>query len=170
MSREGTRERGTLVIGVGNPDCADDGVGPLVASKLADLPGIRVTFCRGDLLALLDEWARADAVVLIDAAAACSAPGEIRRVELSARELPPEPSIGSTHGFGLAATIALGRALGKLPSRILLYAIEGSRFEPGAPMSASVAAAAERAARLIVEELRHYAQVPIWDRSRSINF
>ena len=34
----------TLVIGVGNPDRGDDGVGPAVASRVAalGLPGVRV--------------------------------------------------------------------------------------------------------------------------------
>ena len=56
----------------------------------------------------------------------------------------------STHGLGLAEAIELGRALGRLPARLVVYAIEGQGYATGAPLSPPVARAAEE----VVGELR----------------
>ncbi|MFA6207521.1 MAG: hydrogenase maturation protease, partial [Methylocystis sp.] len=54
----------------------------------------------------------------------------------------PRAAFGaSTHGFGLAEALELARALGVLPPRCIVYAIEGEIFDIGAPMSPAVAAA-----------------------------
>lgn len=148
------REARTVVIGLGNPDRADDGAGPLAASMLTGLAHTRVISRRGDPLLLIEEWAHAETVVLIDAAASSSAPGTIHRFDMSTQELPHDFPLPSTHAFGLAETLALARALEKLPRRAVLYAIEAERFEPGAAMTAAVAAAARRTAHLIASDLR----------------
>ncbi len=158
------REARAVVIGLGNPDCADDGAGPLAASMLTGLAHTRVISRRGDPLLLIEEWAHADTVVLIDAAASGSPPGTIHRFDVSLQELPHDFPLPSTHAFGLAETLALARALGKLPRRAVLYAIEAARFAPGTAMTAEVAAAARRAARLVASDLHDplaYAQVRI---------
>jgi hydrogenase maturation protease len=154
MSHERLRNRQPLVIGVGNPDCADDGLGALIASKLARMTDAQVILRRGDLLILIEDWARADSVVLIDAAVGSARPGTIHRLDLSAKALPRELTHSSTHAFGLAEAVELARALGRLPERIVLYAIEATRFEPGAPLSEQAAEAADRAAQLIAADLR----------------
>lgn len=145
---------GLLVIGIGNADRADDGVGALVAARLSTEPGVRVLVRSGDALALLEDWADADAVILVDAAAGMSLPGTIHRVDALADPLPAGPACASTHDFGVAETIALARALDRLPERLVLYAIEGASFQAGAPLAPQVAAAAERAAEMIIEEIR----------------
>jgi hydrogenase maturation protease len=59
----------------------------------------------------------------------------------------------STHRFGLADALELARALGRLPPRVVVYGIEGSRFAPGRPMSPAVAAAVERLAGVLSTEM-----------------
>jgi hydrogenase maturation protease len=59
----------------------------------------------------------------------------------------------STHGFGLAEAIELARALGGLPPRCVVYAIEGSSFEEGAALSPPVVAAAAEVARRLCGEI-----------------
>jgi hydrogenase maturation protease len=154
----GRQQKGrVLVIGLGNPDRGDDGIGPLVAGILAgeDLQGVSVIVRSGDALSLIEDWAGADAVVMIDAAAAVRRPGCIQRIDLAAESLPRNLRPPSTHAFGMAEAIALARTLNRLPPQLVVYAIEGACFDPGAEMTAEVAAAAgEVAARVTGELLR----------------
>ena len=63
---------------------------------------------------------------------------------MSAATPLPRGALGmSTHGFGLAEALELARALGQLPRRCIVYAIEGASFETGAPLSPEVAAAVD---------------------------
>jgi hydrogenase maturation protease len=77
-----------LVVGIGNPDRGDDGVGPLVVRQVAErLPPdlarhVGIIERTGDALALIDDWAGRDAVVLVDASAPVSAAGRVHRIDL----------------------------------------------------------------------------------------
>jgi hydrogenase maturation protease len=149
-----SRQRSIVVIGLGNPDCGDDGIGPLVARAVSEhATGVRVIERRGDALALMEDWAGAQSVVLVDAAAAVSEPGRIHRIDLAREELPRDLSLSSTHAFGVADAIALASALRRLPQQLIVYAVEGENFAPGDPMSRAVAAAAEDVTARILKEL-----------------
>lgn len=135
---------GALVVGIGNPDRGDDGAGRAVARALRGvLPaGAKVTEHDGEATSLLALIEGADAAILIDACVSGAAPGTVRRFDAAAGPLPEADfAVASTHGFGLAAAIELGRALGQLPARCIVYAIEGESFGTGAPLSPPVAAA-----------------------------
>ena len=156
-----TGTRDILVIGLGNPDCGDDGLGPMVARKLADgdCAGARVMARAGDALALIEDWADCETVLLVDAAAAISRPGSIHRIDLAIEALAPGLSLSSTHAFGMADAIGLARTLDMLPPHIIVYAVEGASFAPGEPMSAEVAAAADEVTRRIIHELHCLREV-----------
>jgi hydrogenase maturation protease len=49
--------------------------------------------------------------------------------------------------------VELGRALGRLPGRLLVVGVEASRFDRGAPMSEPVASAVPEAARAVLSAL-----------------
>lgn len=152
---KGARRKGILVAGIGNPDRGDDAIGLLVAERLAHRlpPGVPLLTRSGDLLGLIDDWADYKALVCIDAAAPMGAPGRIHRIDAAAGELPTGLSPASSHAFGLAEAIALARALGAMPGQAVVYAIEGARFDAGAPMTPAVAEAAAEAAERIVHEV-----------------
>lgn len=151
-------DRKVLVLALGNTDRGDDGVGAVVAAKLAGRlpPDVRLATRTGDMLALLDDWAGFDAVVCVDAAGPQTAPGRVRRIDLASDELPRGRSAPSSHAFGFAEAVALARALGRAPRDIIVYAIEGRRFEPGAPLTAEVAAAANDAAGQVIAEVERF--------------
>lgn len=142
-----------LVIGAGNPDRGDDGVGPAVARLLRESGSgaADVVAVRGEATGLLDLFTDRDHVIIVDACVANTAAGEILRYEAAAQPLPADIQTPSTHGFGVAAAIELARALGQLPRRVTVLAIVCADFTAGAGLSPAVAAAAERTARMIAE-------------------
>jgi hydrogenase maturation protease len=158
MTRAGYPEaaqRKVLVIALGNPDRGDDGIGGLVAKRLAGRVPEQVTLLshHRDVLSLIEDWAGFDALVCVDAAAPMGEVGRIHRIDLATTELPAEMSFTSGHAFGLAEAVRLARALGRAPHDIIVYAVEGGCFDAGTPMTAAVAAAADEVADRIIGEL-----------------
>lgn len=152
-----------MVIGIGNPDRGDDGVGPRVVDALAGcLPrGVELITRSGDMLALVEEWTDAAVAICIDAAAPMGTPGRIHRIDAAAETLLPPPGTTSSHAMGLSEAIGLARALGTVPARIVVFAVEGEQFETGAPLSAAVATAIpEVAAQVLAEVARLAARAP----------
>jgi hydrogenase maturation protease len=129
-----------LVVGVGNPDAGDDGAGRAVARRLAARPraGVVVRECTGDAAGLIEAWQGFDDVVVVDACHGAGPPGRVHR--LHPDDLAGFKGLGSTstHSFGVEAAVGLARALGTLPRRLVIHAIEGCDFEPGARLSAAV--------------------------------
>jgi hydrogenase maturation protease len=145
----------TVVIGIGNPDRGDDAAGRLVAERLRGTLSADVEIAETDgestaLLALLDG---ADFAILIDACVSGKEPGTVHRFDVGAGPLPEAKFNLSTHGLGLAEAVELARALGQLPPRTLVYAIEARAFVPGAPLTPTVAAAVSEATAQISAEL-----------------
>ncbi|RYH10805.1 hydrogenase maturation protease [Tropicimonas sp. IMCC6043] len=134
-----------LVIGVGMPMAGDDAAGRLVAQRLAGNDrGFDIAECQGmaaDLVLLFEGRAR---VLVVDACRSGAAPGTLLRFDAITGTLPASPRAVSSHGSGVEEAIRLGRALGVLPERCDLWAIEGADFSLGAAMTPAVSAAVER--------------------------
>ncbi len=149
-----------LVVGLGHADRGDDGVGVVVARRVAELelPGVTVVD-HHDPTALIDLWAGHAPVVVVDAVRSGASPGTVHRLVVGAGE-PALPAAswaasgrGSTHGFGLAAAVALARALHRLPERLVVIGVEAASYRHGEPLSAAVAAAVPEAVELVREEV-----------------
>ena len=138
---------GIVAIGIGNPDRGDDAVGRIVARLLQ--PHLSAIEHDGEATSLLSAMQAADSVVLIDAAQSGAPAGTIHRIDCATNAVLPHGGV-SSHGFGVAEAIALAHALGTLPPRCIVYAIEGADFTPGAPLSPEVA----RAAQEVVDRIR----------------
>jgi hydrogenase maturation protease len=151
------------VVGLGNSDRGDDGIGAIVVHRLAGrLPSdVAILVRSGNMLSLIEDWANFDALVCADAAVPMGAPGRIHRIDLAAGELPQNISATSSHGLGLAEAIALARALKCAPQDIIVYAIEGCCFNGGASVTPQVTAAAEEVADRIVAEVTRLRQNPM---------
>lgn len=93
-------------------------------------------------------------VILVDATQSGECPGTIFRFEPLTRPLPEDifPAF-STHTMGISQAINLGRALKRLPNRIVVYGIEGSDFGPGEGLSESVQRALPNVLREIQTDL-----------------
>jgi hydrogenase maturation protease len=148
-----------IVLGIGNIERGDDGAGRAVARLLRHMltGGVEIVEQDGEATALLAKLDGASAAYLIDACVSNAPPGTVHRVDANHAPLPQASSDLSTHGFGLAAAIELGRTLGGLPPRTIVYAIEAESFTAGAPLSQPVAAATVIVADRIRSEIEEPA-------------
>lgn len=153
MRRDARRK--VLVIGLGNRDRGDDGVGVLVARSLDGRlpPDVAIAARSGDVLSMIADWTDFEAVICVDAAAPMTEPGRIHRVDPASGALPPQIGLTSSHAFGLSEAIGLARTLHMAPREIIIYAVEGACFDAGAPMTPAVVAAVSTAADCIVAEV-----------------
>jgi hydrogenase maturation protease len=153
-----------IAIGVGNPYRHDDGVGPAVVARLAAfaLPGLLLAESSGEATELIELWDGADLAIVIDAVRAQPPhPGRVHRLSL---HRPPDERAraASSHGIDLGEAVELARVLGRLPARLVIYAIEAADIGHGAGLSPAVSEAAERVAREIDREAAAFLLHPQW--------
>ena len=143
-----------LVIGVGSPDRGDDGVGPVVAAEVArrSLPGVTV-LAELTPLDLLDAWAGARTVVLVDAVRTGDPPGTVTTLDATVTRLPVGVGASSTHGLGLADVIEMSRSLGRVPERLVVVGVELADCSPGAVLSPRVRAAVGSAVETVLQAI-----------------
>jgi hydrogenase maturation protease len=149
-------DRKIVIIGVGNDLRSDDGVGPAVTTCLAkmNLPGIHIVNQVGDGTDMINAWYGADITFVIDCMQSGSDAGTIRRFEVGHDDIPEEILPGlSTHAFNITDTIRLARTIRQLPTRLVVYGIEGSVFSYGDHLSPAVAASASDVAESIRAEI-----------------
>ncbi|WP_438295489.1 hydrogenase maturation protease [Streptomyces sp. HUAS TT7] len=138
-----TRTR-IAVIGVGNDLRRDDAVGWTVIDRLRQRavgrplpPGTVLATCDGDPVRLIGLWEGADLAIVVDAAHAHPAhPGLVHRLDLDAGLLQHPAT--SSHGLGLGEAVELARVLGRLPGRLVIYAVEGADSSLGTGLSEAV--------------------------------
>jgi hydrogenase maturation protease len=144
-----------LVIGLGCEACGDDGVGPAVARAVRELrlPDVHVAAVE-DPAELVPLWGAAELAVVVDAITVGAPVGSLSVFDLT------DPVLGDwmrggvgRYAFGLAAAVQLGRALHRLPGRLVLVGVEGGRFASGSPLSPAVASAVQPAAREVVDRV-----------------
>jgi hydrogenase maturation protease len=147
------------IIGIGNELRGDDAAGLEVVRRLGDLDpaAVAVHEHRGEGLGLIDAWEGTDTVLLVDAVRSGAAPGSIHVHDASARPLPPFRRGGSTHAFSAADAIELARRLGRLPATVIVFGVEGGRWELGEPLSDPVSGALPELVRAVRERALAHA-------------
>jgi len=146
-----------LVIGVGNRWRGDDGIGPDTIDALArldDLEGLDADILTldGEPARLVATWQGRPLVVVVDAIVAGRPPGTVH-VITDPSHLPDRAAGASSHGGGVAEAVALGRALGQLPDRLVVVGVEPATVEHGDVLSPPVAAAVDSVVRLVAAEV-----------------
>ena len=153
-----------LVIGLGNPLRGDDAAGLLVARRLielADPQSVEVVELEGEPARLLDAWEGAELAIVVDALSSGGEEGELSWFDVSGEPLPAGARAASTHALGLAEVIELGRALGRLPARLVVIGIEGANFSVGsAPTDAVLRAVEAAAASVAADPARPLSSIP----------
>jgi hydrogenase maturation protease len=150
------------LIGIGNRWRGDDAAGLVVATWMSarNPAGVEVVEHEGEPIELIEACEGASAVWIVDAVCSGARAGAVHRFDAGDHALPAAMFGLSTHRIGLADALELSRTLGRLPPRVVVYGIEGAKFEPGRPLSPAVAAAAEQLVDTLVDELARSAHSP----------
>ncbi len=138
-----------LIIGAGDEQHHDDGVGHAVVRRLcqdaADSATPLVVNTGERLEALRERWRHADLVILV--AATRSDPSHPGRIHLLTTDLPVSRDKSAHAG-------QLVRELTGTPRRVTVYVVEGSNFTPGTGISHRVADAIDTLVTNIEHEIR----------------
>lgn len=179
MKAEGAfSARSPLIIGVGNRDRGDDGIGPIVIDHLRDsAPQLETLVAEGDLSDLVLRWSSNQDVIVVDAVRSARPPGSVTTTDALSRGLPTEASLLSSHGVGLAETVELARLLDRLPQSLVVVGVEAQSFGQFEPLSEAVAAAIPAALQQVLQlagtstdsainERRNSGPCALWLRSK----
>ena len=131
----------------------DDAVGPLIADRLR-AAGATVLDCDDEPTRLLDAWAGLELVVIVDAVSSGAVAGTVHRVDPGDGPLPGDLGLASTHAFSISDALELGRAVGRVPQRVIVIGVEGAAFGMGDPITAEVEAALDGVAESVLAELK----------------
>jgi hydrogenase maturation protease len=142
------------VIGIGNAWQGDDAAGLVVAQQLRDRAGEEITVLEleGEPVSLVEAFDGADEAVLVDAVRSGAEPGTVHRIDATNDPVPATLSAASTHTLGVGEAIELGRALGRLPRRIVLYGIEAESLAAGGELTPAVARAVDEVVDRVLAE------------------
>jgi hydrogenase maturation protease len=154
-----------LVLGLGNTLLADDGVGIHIIRSLAQdpmTPPCLLPVDGGTLgFRLLDQIARAQAVLIIDAAQLGAPAGTVRLLDRQQLALHVQRSGRlSAHEAGLADLLTLARLEGFAPRYLALLGIQPQTIDWGQTLSPQVARAAPLACQLAVQTALAWVAAP----------
>ena len=147
--------RRAVVIGVGNEFRRDDGAGPEVVARLrGQVPkGAELLVSDGEPTRMIEAWRGMPLAVVIDAVRAePPVPGRLHRLVLDRADAAP-PGTLSSHGLGLEDAIGLAQALGRMPDRLIVHAVEAADLTQGTGLSPAVAAVIDELAAAVLREL-----------------
>lgn len=144
----------TLFIGIGNRYRRDDGAAPVLGDRLRaqNVPGLDVLEASDDVIRLIDAWRGYDLVIIADAVCAGEAPGTLYRRNPLKTPLPRHWFAISSHQLGVVEAIELGRAMKRLPRRLLFIGIEAADLSEGEGLSPDVERSLEVAAEVVRSE------------------
>lgn len=147
---------GTVIIGMGNPQLTDDGVGSAVAYAVAGQVGadrLTVIELHTGGMRLMEAMAGFRRAVVVDAMVTGAVPGTV--VRFDANNFVTTKNSYSSHDTDFATALTMGELLGvALPEQISFWGIEAAECVLfGESLTPEVAAAVPRAVALIVDEL-----------------
>lgn len=155
-----TVERGTVIIGMGNPLLSDDGIGIAVANAVAE----RLRHCMNLSVAelhtggirLMEAMAGFKRAVVVDAMLSGASPGTVRRFDPA--DFVTTKNTFSSHDTDFATAYNLGRMVGVLlPEQLSFWGIEVREFDLfGERFTGEVAAAVPGAVDRIIAEITEW--------------
>ncbi len=143
----------TAIIGCGNPNRSDDGVGPYVVSLLRDRDlGDHVALYDGgtDGMGVMYRLRGVEHLIIIDARAPGDRPGALYEVPGDVLEMRPPPSL-TLHDFRWDHALYVGRQIygEAFPNDVLVFLIEAASLDLGLEISPQVQATAFKVAQRI---------------------
>lgn len=152
------------IIGCGNPNRGDDGVGVVVAQRIAarlarhPVRGVRAFDCGTAGMEVMFAARGSDALVIVDASKTGAPPGAIHEVPGEALEKVPEPSY-TLHDFRWDHALFAGRKIfgDAFPKDVTVWLVEAESVDYGVGLGARVAAAAEIVHAKILARIAEHA-------------
>ena len=150
------------IIGCGNLNRSDDGVGVLIAQRLQQyltenpVPDVRVFDCGTAGIDVMFQARGSRELIIIDASQTSSDPGAVYEVPGAVLEQLPQPSY-NLHDFRWDHAIAAGRKIFKdtFPTQVTVYLIEAETLDFGWALSPAVEAAAEKVLQTIIQQVEN---------------
>lgn len=151
------------IIGCGNTNRSDDGVGIYVVQALIESLGdryrehIRLFDAGTSGMDVMFQARGSDALIVVDANQSNSKPGTIFEVPGEELESIPEPSY-NLHDFRWDNALYAGKRIYQddFPNDIKVFLIEAQNLELGISLSDSVKNSADRVVALITENIERY--------------
>lgn len=148
------------IIGCGNLNRSDDGVGVIIAQRLQQYltehphPSVRVYDCGTAGMEVMFQARGTQQLIILDASATGSEPGAIFKVPSSELEALPEPSY-SLHDFRWDNALAVGRKIFRedFPQDVIVYLIEAENLDFGLELSSIVQRSAEKVFQELISTL-----------------
>ena len=146
-----------MLIGIGNEYRCDDSLGLHVARALKKrhLVDTIVVESSGDGAELIEMFKSVRMAILIDAVSSGGNPGSIYQFNVHDQPLPAKLSFQSTHAFGVGEAIELARILGQLPSKLIVFTIEGENFSAGIGLSSKVESSVQKVVEMVCHEVQN---------------
>jgi hydrogenase maturation protease len=142
-----------VVLGCGNPNRSDDGVGPRVVAMLREAglpPSVRLFDVGTDGMTAMYRARGATHLVVVDARVPSGAPGAIYEVPGEVLAAPPAPGAG-LHEFRWDHALYAGHRIygEEFPATVVVLLIEAARLDLGLTLSPEVEMAAGNVAARI---------------------
>lgn len=160
------------MLALGNRFRRDDGIGAHVLDMLrTQLPdgGTIDLFERiDDALGIIASWENAALAVVIDAARPGREAGRIDRFDHQIDLIPHDLAACSSHGLGLAEAVRLGELLGRMPERLIVYAVQAQSIGNGTGLSGPVLLAGREVFSRVWNDLQGFNIAPREDAGRAV--
>jgi len=135
--------KSTVVIGLGSPLMADEGIGVCLVERLAALspeyPDVDFIDAGTGGLAVLHQIEGRRRAIFVDCAYMGQEPGSIRRFVPDEVRSTKGLAHQSLHEADLLRIIDMARQLGQAPDEIVIFGVEPQRIEPDLGLSPTVA-------------------------------
>lgn len=150
------------IIGCGNPNRGDDGVGVVITQRLQTylieppLPDVQVFDCGTAGIEVMFRAKGSDRLIIIDASSTGSSPGAVFEVPGAELEALPNPSY-NLHDFRWDHALAAGRKIfSQFPEDVTVYLIEAENLGLSLDLSPSVEQSSQIVFSKILEQLSLY--------------
>jgi hydrogenase maturation protease len=146
------------IIGCGNLNRSDDGIGVIIIQRLQKYllknphPQVQIFDCGTAGMEVMFQAKGSKQLIIVDASSTGSEPGAVFKVPGNELETLPEPSY-NLHNFRWDNALAAGRKIfqNDFPSDITVFLIEAGNLDFGFELSAAV----KHSQELVFEEIIH---------------
>ena len=149
--------KSTVVLGLGNPLMADEGIGVYLVERLAEsgeeLKDVEFIDAGTGGLSVLHSMEGRRKAIFVDCAYMGDQAGAIRRFTPEDVESVKVLAHRSLHEADLLQIIAMARQIGQAPEQIVIFGVQPQRVEPGLGLSPALLARIEEYLAILRREL-----------------